>query len=236
MTDLPRVICLMSSSIDGGLHASRYTASPDGTPKDWSALYEALHGKLDGDAWLVGRTTMAEMAKGEPHPPAHHDDVVRPNHFARRDADQYAIAVDTSGRLHFRGDNVGGDHAVVLLGAGVPDAHLAELMADGVSYVISDGDEVDLRASLALLRSELGIERLLLEGGAEINGSFLAEGLVDELHVVVAPALDARADMEGIVSHGDAGLAGRVELSLLGCDSLDHGAVHLAYEVKRSAS
>jgi hypothetical protein len=86
MPDRPRILCLMSSSVDGGLHASRYTASPDGTPKEWSAIYEALHDELGGDAWLVGRKTMAEMAKGEPHPPAEVGDVDRRQHFARRDA------------------------------------------------------------------------------------------------------------------------------------------------------
>ncbi|WP_454883871.1 dihydrofolate reductase family protein [Sphingomonas oryzagri] len=230
MFDRPRIICLMSSSIDGGLHASRYTASPDGSPSNWGGLYETLHGELGGDAWLVGRTTMAEMSKGEPHPPIEVGKVERPHHFVRRDASQYAIAVDTKGQLHFNQPDVGGDHAVVLMGCGVSDAHLAELAGDGVSYIVSPGEAVDLRASLEILRAELGIGTLLLEGGATINGSFLAEGLVDELHVIVAPALDARPDMEAIVSHG-VGLKGCVRLSLVDCRRLDHGAVHLKYAV-----
>ncbi len=231
MPDRPRILCLMSSSIDGGLHASRYTSSPDGTPKEWSAIYEALHEELGGNAWLVGRTTMAEMAKGEPHPPAEVGDVDPRQHFARRDAARYAIAVDTKGQLHFRGSDVGGDHAVVLLGNRVTDEHLAELAGDGVSYLVSQGEQVDLKASLETLRAELGIETLLLEGGAAINGGFLAEGLVDELHVVIMPALDARKDMEAIVSHGAEGLKGRARLSLADCRRLDHGAVHLKYDV-----
>lgn len=231
MPDRPRVVCLMSSSVDGGLHASRYTASPDGTPKEWSAIYETLHGELGGNAWLVGRATMAEMSKGEPHPPAKVGGVDRRQHFARRHAAHYAIAVDTKGQLHFRGSDIGGDHAVVLLGNRVTDEHLGELAGDGVSYLVSKSDQVDLRASLETLRAELGIETLLLEGGAAINGSFLAEGLVDELHVIVMPALDARKDMEAIVSHGAEGLKGRVGLSLASCRRLDHGVVHLKYEV-----
>jgi riboflavin biosynthesis pyrimidine reductase len=195
----------------------------------WSNLYENLHGELDGDTWLVGRTTMAEMSKGEP--PSNAGDVRRPTHFARRGADQYAIAVDTRGELHFRRADVGGDHAVVLPGGGVTDEHLAELAGDGVSYIVSAGEKVDLRGSLEMLRTELGIERLLIEGGGAINGSFMAEGLVDELNVVVAPPLDARSGMEGIISHGEDGLAGRVQLSLQGCRRLDYGALHLRYDV-----
>jgi len=231
MPDRPRVLCLMSSSIDGGLHASRYTASPDGTPEEWSAIYETLHDELGGNAWLLGRTTMAEMSKGEPHSPVEVGEVDRRQHFARRDAAHYAIAVDTKGQLHFRGSDIGGDHAIVLLGNRVSNEHLAELARDGISYLISKGEQVDLRASLETLRAEFGVETLLLEGGAAINGSFLAEGLVDELHVVVMPALDSRKDMEAIVSHGTEGLQGRVRLSLASCRRLDHGAVHLTYTV-----
>jgi riboflavin biosynthesis pyrimidine reductase len=113
----------------------------------------------------------------------------------------------------------------------VTDEHLAELASDGVSYLVSQGDNVDLKVSLETLRADLGIETLLLEGGAAINGSFLSEGLVDELHVVVMPALDARADMEAIVFHSADGLKGSVRLSLADCRRLDHGAVHLKYEV-----
>lgn len=231
MIDRPTVVCLMQSSLDGGLHPSKYTGSPDGGPEQWSKLYEALHDDLAGDAWLVGRTTMAEMAKGQPHAPADAGRVDRPHHLARRDAKPYAIAVDTRGELHFDGDNVGGDHAVVLLGSGVSDAHLAELAGDGVSYLVSDDEQIDLAAALGFLRRELGIERLMLEGGAAIVGSFLAQGLVDELHVIVAPALDARAEMEGFVVDGAEGLAGKVRLSFVACTPLDHGAVHLSYTV-----
>ncbi|MBB4153628.1 riboflavin biosynthesis pyrimidine reductase [Sphingomonas jinjuensis] len=236
MTDRPTVICLMQSSLDGGLHPSKFTASPDGGPKEWSSLYEALHDELNGDAWLVGRTTMAEMAKGTAHPPATPVTVERPHHFANRDAKPYAIAVDTRGELHFGGDNVGGDHAVVLLGNGVRDEHLAELAGDGVSYIVADAKHLDLADALVTLRRELGIERLMLEGGAQIVGSFLAAGLVDELHVIVAPALDAREDMEGFVVHRSDGLAGKVRLSFAACKPLDHGAVLLSYEVLASSS
>ena len=44
-----------------------------------------------------------------------------------------AIGIDPSGRVHFGKDNVGGDHAVAVIGEQVSDAHLAELRADGVS-------------------------------------------------------------------------------------------------------
>jgi riboflavin biosynthesis pyrimidine reductase len=232
----PYVVCHMVSSIDGSLSLSKWTRSPDGSRDDWSASYEAIHERLKADAWIVGRVTMAEMAKGKPHPPVGEVTVERPHHVAAKDARPFAVALDNSGKLHFGRPDINGDHVVVLLGSSVSDAHLAELAGDGVSYIVSESENVDLEAALDVLNHELGIKRLALEGGGGINGSFFAAGLVDEFSVIVAPALDARAGNKSIVDFGDVGLAGKVELSLTSCEKLEHGGVHLIYAVKPAQS
>lgn len=227
----PHVICHMIASLDGSLHPSRFTASPDGSRSDWSGIYERIHQSLEGDAWIVGRVTMAEMSKAGPHAPKDVGAVDRSHHFATRRASTYAVALDPSGKLHFSGGEVSGDHVVVLLGHDVPDSHLAELSADGVSYIVAETAEMDLAAMLDVLGRELGIRRLLLEGGATINGSFFAAGLVDELSLIVAPALDGRAGCQSFVEFGESGLAGKAQLSLTSWESVGHGAVHLRYAV-----
>ena len=227
----PYVVCLMESSIDGRLHPSRWTRSPDGAPKQWSALYAATHDTLNSDAWIVGRVTMAEMAKGTPHAPASASAEPRPLHLAPGHKKPYAIALDAGGKLHFARSDVGGDHVIVLLGSHVPDSHLAELKFDGISYIIADNPEIDLARALETLRKELSIERLALEGGGVINGSFLSARLVDELIVIIGPGVDGRSDSHAIVEAGEAGLKGRVKLSFRSCEPLEHGAVRLTYAV-----
>jgi len=227
----PRVICHMISSLDGGLHLSRCSTSPDGDRSAWSAVYEQVHEQLDGDGWIVGRVTMAEISTASAHPPAHAAAVDRRRHIADRDAGSYAVALDPSGKLHFDGARIGGDHVIVLLGSDVPDTHLAELAADGVSYLVAEAGQIDLAAMLDILGREFGIRRLLLEGGAGICGSFFAAGLVDELSLLVAPALDGRAGHQAFIELGEAGLADKVQLSLTGCEALPHGLVHLRYAV-----
>lgn len=226
----PHVTMLMQTSLDGRLDPSRWTASPDGDREQWSSAYERIHGALDGGAWIVGRVTMAEMSKSEAHPPADAGVVERPVHVAARDGDTLAVALDRSAKLHFDKGDVGGDPVVVLLGTGVPDSHLAELRDDGVSYIVAADDEFDLAALLATLHDRFGVQRLILEGGAGINGSFLADGLVDEVSLLVAPAFDGGTDVQGVVAFGD-GLAGKLELSLQGADVIEHGLVHLRYAV-----
>jgi hypothetical protein len=58
----PHVICLMASSVDGRTLHSRWR--PKGSGGD---LFERVHDELAGDAWLVGRVTGQEFAKGKPY-------------------------------------------------------------------------------------------------------------------------------------------------------------------------
>lgn len=227
----PHVTLLMLSSLDGHLHPSRFTRSPDGGPKEWRAVYERIHDEAGADAWLVGRVTMAEMIKAGPHRPASLQAApIRPVYVANPEARRFAVATDKSGKLRFDSADVGGDHVVVLLGAEVSDEHLAGLMADGVSYIVSP--DLALAALLETLNAAFGIERMMLEGGGVVNGAFLAAGIVDELQIVMAPALDAAPDVQGIVVHPN-GLAGNCELSLASIIPREHGLVQLTYTVSR---
>jgi riboflavin biosynthesis pyrimidine reductase len=45
-------------------------------------------------------------------------------------------------------------------------------------------------SALEILNRELGIERLLLEGGGGSNGAFLRAGLIDEISLAICPAVD----------------------------------------------
>ncbi|MCB4769093.1 dihydrofolate reductase family protein [Ancylobacter sp. Lp-2] len=228
----PHLVCHMITSLDGRLHPSGWSRSPDGTRAEWSGIYERLHEALDGDGWIVGRVTMAEMAKGTPHPPAETGTVDRRRHLPVPGAASYAIALDRGGKLHFAGSTLGGDPVVVVLGGDVPDSHLAELAADGIGYLVSDGAELDLAALLTEIGRQLGIRRLLLEGGANANGAFFAAGLVDEVSLLLCPALDGRTGVSTIVEAGDTGLADKVELSLISCEPAGHGTLHLRYAVR----
>jgi riboflavin biosynthesis pyrimidine reductase len=70
-----------------------------------------------------------------------------------------------------------------------PDAELPPCAAE-VTYI----REAEVGAALARLRAEHGIESIDCEGGPGLNGTLLPEGLVDELHLVIAPKLTGGAD------------------------------------------
>lgn len=70
----------------------------------------------------------------------------------------------------------------------------------GATVIVVGRDRVDLRMLLKWLRG-IGIGKVLVEGGGELNWSLLKEGLVDELMVTVVPVVlggrDARTLVEG---------------------------------------
>ena len=228
----PYVVCHMIASLDGRILPGRWTESPDGDRKAWTTTYAAIHESLAGEAWLVGRVTMAELSPALPHPPATFATPSRANHFAPGRARPYAIAVDPSGKLHFDRPDIDGDAIVVLLGRDVGDAHLAELAADGVSYIVSPTPDIDLAAALDDLGRELGVRRLILEGGGGVNGAFLAAGLVDEVSLLIAPTLDGGEGSRSLAEFR-AGLKGKTQLSLTSCERFEHGLVRLIYAARR---
>jgi riboflavin biosynthesis pyrimidine reductase len=58
----------------------------------------------------------------------------------------------------------------------------------------------DIIGGTKRLRTELGIRSVLCEGGPQLLGDLLRAGLVDELHLVVAPKLAGGADPKTIIT------------------------------------
>jgi 2,5-diamino-6-(ribosylamino)-4(3H)-pyrimidinone 5'-phosphate reductase len=80
-----------------------------------------------------------------------------------------------------------------------PEDRLAAL--GGKAEILKVGrSRVDLPRLLAVLKRR-GIEKLLAEGGGEMNWALLDDGLIDELYVTIAPSLlggrDAPTTVEG---------------------------------------
>src|ERR1700727_3171939 len=111
----PYIICHMGTSIDGGLHPSRFTRPAAGVSVD--ALrrhYEAIHDRFEAEGWIVGRKTMAEGAKGRERLPPAPSPLARAAPLGHRNGRNLAVAIAPSGRVHYGKDNVGGDHVVAV--------------------------------------------------------------------------------------------------------------------------
>ena len=229
----PYVICLMAASVDGRILPSRWR------PKGGAGnVFEQVHDELAGDAWLVGRVTGQEFAKGKPYP-ASTQSFPRDNWLARRDAKAYGVVLDAQGKIAWGRADIGDDPIVVVLSEQVSDAHLAGLRGEGVSYIFAGKSELDLALTLDILNRELGVKRLLLEGGGGVNGAFLRAGLVDELNLIICPAVDGSRGAPSIFDSSDAAADQRAPVTAMTLQSsqvMEGGSVRLRYRLQNAAS
>lgn len=228
----PRVICLMVASVDGRTLHSRWR--PKGAAGD---LFEQVHDELDGDAWLVGRVTGQEFAKGKPYPLSSRESFPREAWFARRDAKTHGVVLDAHGKIAWGRSDIGGDPIVAVLCEAVSDAHLAGLRGEGVSYIFAGKSQLDLALTLEILNRELGVKRLLLEGGGGTNGAFLRAGLVDELNLVICPAVDGAKGAPSVFESSEAESDRRAPVTAMTLESskaLDGGAMLLRYRIQNA--
>jgi riboflavin biosynthesis pyrimidine reductase len=233
----PHIICHMMSPLDGRLIVESWAKEGTALNANMIAEYERLHAELGGNGWIAGTETLKEFATGKPGEPGTPDAAtgtpVRPWHLADASARYFAIALDRHARLHWASPTADEGHVVVVLGASVDDAHLRELTGAGVSYLVMPDDDIDLAALLEELHARLGIEQLLLEGGATLNGAFLKAGLIDEVSLLLCPAIDGSSGTPAIFEAGEYGLAVRPSLELVSATPGAHNSCHLRYRLAK---
>lgn len=98
--------------------------------------------------------------------------------------------IDPSGKCFWDSNRVSTEHVIEVLTEKVSAKYLEHLRSKNVSYVFGGKKELNLKLVLEKLNKLFGINRLRIDGGGHVNGSFLKAGLIDELSLVVAPLAD----------------------------------------------
>jgi riboflavin biosynthesis pyrimidine reductase len=230
----PHVICLVACSLDGRTLPSRWR--PKGSARDY---FEQVHEEIAGDAWIIGRVTGQEFAKGKPYPASATETFPREPWLPRAKARAYGVVLDAHGKIGWARSDIGGDPIVVVLSESVPDAHLAGLRGEGVHYFFAGKTEIDLALTLDTLSRELGVKTLLVEGGGATNGAFLRAGLLDEICLVVCPGVDGTKGAPSAFDAGEADGAQPAPIKAMTLESnkvLDGGAVLLRYRIENELS
>lgn len=231
-TERPHIICHMASTVDGRIIVEGWGSEAE--TEGFSSLYEKCHSSFDSEAWLVGRVTMekdfTEGRKPEPFPPS--EPIARNAYIGDHDAKSFAIAIDAAGKLGWETNEIDGDHVIVVLTEKVDDAYLNYLQHLKVSYVFAGETELDLRRAVKQLGELFPIKTIMLEGGGNINGSFLAANLVDELSLLILPLADGTSGFATVFEVRDGlrqGAASRLQLQQV--EKLEGDVVWLRYRV-----
>ena len=170
----------------------------------FSNEYEKIHEEYGTNAWMCGRITMEEHFTSGQQLDLKEDNIKpipRTDYVANKDAKSYAIAVDPSGKLGWTENSIepwndyrSKDHIVEVLTEQVSDAYLAHLRKIGISYIFGGTDRLNFTVVVEKLKNLFAIDKLMLEGGGFLNGSFLNEGLIDELSLILIPIGDGTSN------------------------------------------
>jgi riboflavin biosynthesis pyrimidine reductase len=194
----------MTTSLDGKIYAAVWGEDP--RVLKLLDKYEETHQALGVKAWIVGRTTMERDFTDYEKPILSKVTaaIPREDFNAAGTATTFSIVIDGSAKLGWKEAKVEtGEHVVTILTESIPDGYLQHLREIGLSYIFAGKEKIDLRLALEKLRTVFGIEHLFLEGGGNINGTFLNEGLIDEYHHLLLPLVDGRRDMTGVFEIND---------------------------------
>jgi riboflavin biosynthesis pyrimidine reductase len=234
----PKIVCHMITSIDGKIHASRWSPLADPRAHNGSSTYETIAKKFESQGWLVGRVTMQEMLKTKPREiegaPRAPDARSPQTHIGDRGEGSLAIVVDAKGKLTYEKSHLHGEHVVAILAEDVGDEYLQHLRDHGVSYTFAGHDGSDLAQAMTSLRHHFGVHTLLLEGGSTINGAFLKASLIDEFSVLIYPGIDGLDGVQSMVGYRgppEEKPAKKIALRLVHVEQLSHGYVWSRYAV-----
>jgi riboflavin biosynthesis pyrimidine reductase len=144
-------------------------------------------------------------------------------------------AVDGGGRLRsgikeFPGWD--GWHTLHLTSMGAPPDYLAFLRRLEIPYLVAGQGQVDLVHVLSTLKKELAVECVVCTAGSRLNGALLRAGLVDEISLVLLPAVIGGSETPSLFRSPDLGPEEwPTRLRLLSAESEPSGRVRLHYEV-----
>jgi len=181
---LPRVHAHFAVTADGKISTRRRTPSQFTSAADKARLHEI---RARHDAVLAGRGTVAADSMSMRLS-------VEPLRLARiqkgKPAEPLRAVVSNAGGFDPRWKIFKPAEAppVVFSTTRMPQKIRAAI-APLCDLHLFESAAVPLRSALAILRSDYGVKSLVCEGGGELLRSLAAEGLVDEIHLTIAPVV-----------------------------------------------
>ncbi|MBN1452180.1 MAG: 2,5-diamino-6-(ribosylamino)-4(3H)-pyrimidinone 5'-phosphate reductase [Anaerolineales bacterium] len=126
--------------------------------------------------------------------------------------------------------NVGPARIVIFTTQSTSKEQLEFLRARGVDVFVHDTERVDLFKALHTL-TEIGIDRLMVEGGGTLNFELLRLGLVDELTAYVAPLVFGGESAPTLAAGSGLVRSAAIPLKLVEAEVWEDGGVLLHYKL-----
>ncbi len=145
--------------------------------------------------------------------------------------------VGVASRLNLKPDSnfltTGSARIILFTTAQTDESQLAMLRSCSAEIFVHQAERVNLNSMLATLK-EIGIHRLIVEGGATLNFELLRLGLVDELTIFVAPMIFGGEKAPTTVAGSGLVRSAAIPLKLVNVEAWEDGGVVLQYKLERS--
>lgn len=221
----PYIICHMMTSVDGRIDCAMTEELPG-----VEYYYETL-AALAAPTRASGRVTAElEMAQGK-FQSSSYEPLGKEAFHKAINAKGYEMVMDTKGTLLWEDSASEGRPLLIVTSEKVGRDYVAYLDAHHISYIACGKDKIDLKRACEIAADEFGVERMVVVGGGTINGGFLAEGLLDEVSILIGSGIDGRGGMTAVFD----GLPENypvTPLQLKSVKTLSGGAVWLRYDVR----
>ena len=252
-----RVIVHNVASLDGKLAGGPGSVLLWGDPKFCAVAgtgtrYERLMEDYRPDAILEGSGSFVHRGAGPAQlpdvdgsvPPA--ADLYRdflPSAVVNRTGHRgWFVVVDSRGRVawtykEFPSPEWRGWHLLVLVARATPARYLEFLRREEIPYLVVGDHRVSLTVALHRIATELGVERVVATGGSRLNGALLREGLIDEVDVVLVPALIGGEETPALFGGPPLGEdEWPLRLERTQCEMTPDGRLHLHFAVRGYAT
>ena len=178
----PFVTANFAITADGRISTRKRTPSDFSSARDKRRLLEI---RAQCDAVLVGARTLAADTMSLGLPAA---DLCAARKKRGLSAQPLRVVVSNRGQLSPELRVFIGGEVVVFSTTQMP-ARTRDALAQKCDLFLHDSPLVDLPAALATLSEDYGVKRLVCEGGGTLFRTFVAAGLVDELHLTLCPRI-----------------------------------------------
>ena len=222
----PYVFINTATSADGKIDTFERKGSAISSKRDKERVDQL---RADADAVLVGgKTLLGELpkltVKSEALREARVKRGVTPNPIK--------VGVVTSADIPLDSDFIkaGPARAVIFTTSRTSISQLETLRANGVEVFVDDAPRVNLGKMMETL-GELGVKRLMVEGGGTINFELLRLGLVDELMIYIAPMIFGGENAPTLASGFGFVRNEAIAMKLKNVETHEDGGVLLTYKL-----
>ncbi|GAB4462792.1 MAG: 2,5-diamino-6-(ribosylamino)-4(3H)-pyrimidinone 5'-phosphate reductase [Anaerolineales bacterium] len=226
----PFVFINVAMTADGKIDTFQRQGAAISSPRDKERVDRL---RAEADAVMVGgKTLLAEDPKLTVKSEALRKERVRrgqpPNPV------KVGVVSEANFDSHSKFLHEGGGRVVIFTTHRTSNQQFAFLRSLGVEVFIHEGARVDLQNMMQTLH-EMGIRRLMVEGGATLNFELMRLGLADELSAYLAPMIFGGETAPTLAAGSGLERSAAIPLQLIHVERWDDGGVLLKYKIERAA-